>query len=125
MSRPGWDNAAWEQISDYERFWTPFDAAFHFRPGMDPATWPGIVEPSGSLTFDLGPLFSRDGGFAADEDALNALTLAAITTVFAAGTKLVALDWQHPSYWFWPHRQAASSEPWRIPRFQTAITTSS
>jgi hypothetical protein len=117
VSRPGWDNAAWEQIRDYERFWTPFDAAFRFRPGMDPATWPAIVEPSGSLTFDLGRVFSREGGFAADEDALNALTLAAMTKVFKEGTKLVALDWQHQSYWFWPHRQAASSEPWRIPPF--------
>jgi hypothetical protein len=36
--------------------------------------------------------------------------------VFPDDERLVALDWQHPAYWFWPHRQP-SQEPWRIPPF--------
>ncbi|WP_285560086.1 DUF2716 domain-containing protein [Actinoplanes regularis] len=117
VNGPGWDNAAWQQIRDYKQFWTPFDARFHFRAGMDPGTWPAIKEPAGSVTFDLSPAFERAGGFSADEDAFNEQVLSAMNAVFPADVPLVALDWQHPSYWFWPHRQAVESEPWRIPPF--------
>ena len=114
----GWDNAAWKQIVDYEQVWTPFDERFHFRPGMDPTTWPAIVEPAGSVTFDLSPIFDRDdGGFSADEAAVNQLGLDAFTEIWPDDTKLVALDWQHPAYWFWPHRQADLDEYWRVPMF--------
>ncbi|WP_375791708.1 DUF2716 domain-containing protein [Actinoplanes campanulatus] len=65
MSGPGWDNAAWQQIRNYEQFWTPFDDRFHFRPGTDSATWPAIKEPAGSVTFDLSSVFERAGGFSA------------------------------------------------------------
>ena len=112
----GWDNEAWKQMSDYERFWTPFDARFHFRP--DPATWPAIDEPVGSVTLDLSPIFARDDrGFGADEAAVNKLVLEALIETFPDQCPLVALDWQHPAYWFWPHRQAALDEPWRVPAF--------
>jgi hypothetical protein len=36
---------------------------------------------------------------------------------FPGGCRLVALDWQHPAYWFWPHRQATLDEPWPVPAF--------
>ena len=117
VSGPGWDNDAWQQIQDYEQFWAPFDDRFRFRAGINPDAWPAIKEPSGSVTFDLGPVFERADGFSADEDALNDQVLSAMTAVFPADVPLVALDWQHPSYWFWPHRQAADGEPWRIPPF--------
>jgi Protein of unknown function (DUF2716) len=118
VGTPGWDNAAWKEIRDYEQFWTPFDNKFQFRAGMDAAAWPAIIEPAGAVTLDLAPIFQRDEtGFAADEDAINQLTLEALTDVLTEETALVALDWQHPSYWFWPHRQAAITEPWRVPQF--------
>ena len=84
---------------------------------MDPVTWPAIEEPAGSVTFDLGPVFARAGGFAADEDALNQQVLSAMIAVFPAEVQLVALDWQHPSYWFWPHRHARDNQAWRISPF--------
>lgn len=114
----GWDNEAWEQIADYVRFWTPFDDRFRFRPSMDPATWPAIAEPPGSVTFDLSPIFARDvRGFGADKAALERLVLEALLETFADGTRLVALDWHHLSYWFWPHRQDRLGEPWSIEPF--------
>jgi hypothetical protein len=83
VGTPGWDNAAWKQIRDYEQFWTPFDNKFQFRPGIDPATWPAIIEPAGAVTLDLAPIYQRDEtGLAADEDAVNQLTLEALTDVF-------------------------------------------
>ncbi|MFI1993410.1 DUF2716 domain-containing protein [Actinoplanes sp. NPDC020271] len=117
VSGPKWDNDAWQQIRDDEQFWTPFDDRFHFRAGMDPATWPAIKEPAGSVTFDLSAVFQRAGGFSADGDALNEQVLSAMTAVFSADLPLVALDWQHTSYWFWPHRQAVEGQSWRVPAF--------
>ncbi|GGN24493.1 hypothetical protein FHR83_008098 [Actinoplanes campanulatus] len=117
VNGPGWDNAAWQQIRNYEQFWAPFDERFHFRPGMAPSTWPAIKEPAGSVTFDLGAVCERAGDFSADEDALNEQVLAAMTAVFPADLPLVALDWQHTSYWFWPHRQAVEGQSWRISAF--------
>jgi hypothetical protein len=65
---------------------------------MDPSTWPAIVEPVGSVTFDLSPVFDRDArGFAVDEAAINQLALDAFTEIWPAETKLIALDWQHPA----------------------------
>lgn len=117
VSRPGWGNDAWQRIPEYEQFWAPFDGRFHFRPGVDPETWPAIEEPAGSVTFDLCPVFARADGFAADEDALNQQVLSAMIAVFPTDVPLVALDWQHPSYWFWPHRHARENDAWRIPPF--------
>ncbi len=90
VNGPEWDNNAWQRVRDGDRF--------RFRPGMEPANWPAIDEPAGAVTFDLGAVFDRAGGFTADEDALNAQVLAALITVFAADVPLVALDWQHTSY---------------------------
>ncbi|GAA3345047.1 hypothetical protein GCM10020358_50660 [Amorphoplanes nipponensis] len=117
VNGPGWDNDAWQQIRNYEQFWTPFDDRFHFRPGMDPSKWPAIKEPAGSVTFDLSSVFERAGSFSADEDALNEQVLSAMTAVFSADLPLVALDWQHTSYWFWPHRQAVEGQSWRVSAF--------
>jgi hypothetical protein len=120
VSWAGWDNEAWEQIrDDYERYWGPFDARFQFRPGMDPATWPAIKEPPGSVTVDLGPIFANQGerGFEADEAWLNDFIVGAFANVFPDGTRLLVLDWQHTSYWFRPHRQQVIDEPLRVEPF--------
>lgn len=95
----------------------PFDTRFRFRAGTRPEAWPAIDEPAGSVTFDLSPHFERGHAVAADADMLNEQVLSAMTEVFPTDVALVALNWQHPSYWFWPHRQATEREPWRISPF--------
>jgi hypothetical protein len=117
VNGPGWDNEAWQQIRDYEQFWAPFAARLHFRTGLTPDTWPAIAEPAGSVTFDLSPVFERADDFTAGEDALQEQALSAMVAVFSDDIPLVALDWQHQSYWFWPHRQLVEGEPWRITPF--------
>jgi Protein of unknown function (DUF2716) len=112
--------AAWEQIPDeeYEDFWAPFDGRFRFRPRMQ-ESWAGIEEPPGSVTIDLSPIFAGQGSqFAAGEAAVNALALLAMTEAFPVDQRLLVLDWQHPSYWFWPHRQALrSAQDWPVEVF--------
>ena len=116
VGEPGWDNEAWQQIPDYERFWAPFDERFEFRPGMPPETWPAIKEPAGSVTFDLTPLLDRGNGLVLEEK-LTSQVLAAMLETSLPQDAWVALDWQHPSYWFWPHRQIVEMAPWRITPF--------
>jgi hypothetical protein len=101
--------ASWEEIphEQYEDYWAPFDARFQFRAGIQPERWPAIQEPAPSVTLDLAPVFNgRQSEFAAGQRAINAIALLAMIRVTAATERLLVLDWQHPSYWFWPHRQA-------------------
>lgn len=113
-------DVAWEEIRDeeYETFWAPFDARFQFRPGVQD-NGAGIDEPPGSVTIDLSPIFTgQHSQFAAGGNAVNALALLAMTEVFPDDQRLLVLDWQHPSYWFWPHRQALQSkQDWQVEVF--------
>src|SRR6267154_900611 len=105
--------APWEEIphEQYQDYWAPFDARFQFRASIQPERWPAIQEPAPSVTLDLGPVFNgHPSEFAAGQQAINAITLLAMIRVTAATERLLVLDWQHPSYWFWPHRQAISDD---------------
>jgi hypothetical protein len=44
--------AGWSTVpaSEYESFWTPFDARYAFRPSVYPDRWPAIDEPQPSVT---------------------------------------------------------------------------
>ncbi|MBG0831646.1 DUF2716 domain-containing protein [Planomonospora sp. ID67723] len=113
---------AWQQIESerYEDFWAPFDARFDFRPSPEPYDEPAINEPAPSITIDLSPIFAISGSaqFAAAQDAVNTLGLLAMTRVFAPSQRLLVLDWHHPSWWFWPHRQALDENPrWPVEIF--------
>ncbi|MER6171152.1 DUF2716 domain-containing protein [Streptosporangium sp. NPDC001681] len=112
---------AWQQIEieRYEDGWTPFDARFAFRPYSRRDGEPAISEPTPSLTIDLAPIFASDPAqFTAAQNAVNALGLLAMTRAFAESQHLLVLDWQHPSWWFWPHRQAlAETVGWPVEIF--------
>ncbi|RGA00563.1 DUF2716 domain-containing protein [Microbispora triticiradicis] len=112
---------AWQQIEPerYDDFWAPFDARFSFRPGYEQNDQAAIREPIPSVTVDLAPVFAGEPAqFAAAEHAVNALGLLAMTRAFPTAQRLLVLDWQHPSWWFWPHRQALDPEPhWPVEIF--------
>ncbi|MBG0819322.1 DUF2716 domain-containing protein [Planomonospora sp. ID91781] len=117
---------AWQQIESerYEDFWAAFDARFNFRPQYKPShelyDEPAINEPTPSVTIDLSPIFATSGSaqFAAAQDAVNILGLLAMTRTFTVSQRLLVLDWQHPSWGFWPHRQALTDTPhWPVEIF--------
>ena len=99
-------DGAWEPIPDYEQFWTPFDQRFGFTPTSREPARRGITEPLESVTFSLASVYGSETRFFAKAAALNAEVLRAFVDVFPDEERLVALDWQHPGYWFSPHRQA-------------------
>jgi len=104
--------------SDYDKYWSEIDRVFDFRPGMSPSVRPGIVEPKGSVTFSLAPIFENQGAtFAAGEAAINAEVLRALVAVVPSDEDIVALDWQHQGCWFRPHLYAVEQGTWPVPPF--------
>lgn len=98
-------------------YWAPFDARFGFRAGVQERAWPGIREPTPSLTVDLSLIFMSDACYAAGVSAINALALWAFVQLTSVDEELVVLDWQHPSYRFSPHRQVMSDVEWPVTVF--------
>lgn len=94
----------WEEVDDYESLWTPFDDKFGFRPGMDADTCPAIKEPLGSITFGLAHMFDGTGTTEWLRHAVNFTVVWALADLVGSERPLIAMDWQHPSYRFWPHR---------------------
>ena len=90
---------AWTELDflETDRIWADFTDRFRFRPSTD--QFPGIAEPTPSVTFDLTGR--------ADAQLLDAATLAA----FAGVDSVYALDWQHPCYRFSPAAHAGTEWP--------------
>lgn len=120
MAGMWWDQAAWQRMEmrgpDYERYWDLFDARFHFRPSM--TVYPGIVEPTPSVTFDLRPIFAAEPSeWVRGEDRLTGEVLDAMKAVFGV-ERLVVLNWQHDALWFVPEEfEPVSEGDWAIPVF--------
>ncbi|MFD4674119.1 DUF2716 domain-containing protein [Lentzea sp. NPDC058450] len=98
---------AWRELSDEDerRLWDEFDRRFRFRPGMDPERWPAIAAPPGAVVLDLAEIHHPDR-FESGSRRVNELVLTSFQRIFDERTALVALDWQHPGYRFWPHRHS-------------------
>lgn len=109
---PDPSNPAWRIVQDDDRYWDQFTARFAFNHRNRPA----IREPSPSTTFDLSPIFTGLD-FAAGEEEVNDAVLAAMLETFEPDQRLIALDWQHPTYLVWPHHIAPENDGWRIQPF--------
>lgn len=77
--------------------WDRFDAMFDFRPSTQ--RYPGITEPTPSVTWSLDGLAEEPGYPRLDR--LVEVMHAAFTALAGAGP-ILCLDWQHPSYRVWP-----------------------
>lgn len=115
MGEPAWIELGHPRYTDV---WDRFDAAFEFRPSMRPSEWPSFREPKPSVTFMVADLL-REFYPWNDPQATpyNLALLHALTACLAEGESVLALDWQHAGYDFYPHRFHEGSEPskWRIP----------
>jgi hypothetical protein len=94
--------------------WTEFADRYQFRAGTNPDRWPAIVEPSPSVAWDLGPIFTggHPGGFAAGSRAVAALVLGTLQDCTEWPETVVFHDWVHPSHLFRPH---SIDEPEEVP----------
>ena len=93
---------AWEPLPDADEraVWDLFNEQFGFRTGIGPGQWPGIREPTPSITYDTSAAFSgQDATAVADP---NAGLFPAFKACVPPGGRLYALDWQHACYTFNP-----------------------
>jgi hypothetical protein len=130
VSKPGKKNTVvnerftmlpvWESIpypsEDDTISWNFMYETLHFTPSVQ--LRPGIVEPTPSITYDIGHIYTVGETQAQHlEEDLNQKTLTALQACTRPEQRLYALDWQHPCYWFYPHRMLGPSnaEDWYVP----------
>lgn len=111
---------AWIQIPEprYTQVWDRFDEAFDFRPSIHPVNWPAFREPLPSITFDIRDLLSEFDPWSDPRvTPYNLGLLNALKACVPEDEPVLALDWQHAAYEFFPHRLDEASQPdqWSIP----------
>ncbi|WP_327257308.1 DUF2716 domain-containing protein [Streptomyces sp. NBC_01244] len=94
--------------AEYRDVWERFDTEFAFRPGMNPATWPAIKEPLDSVTWSVASL--DDDPAYERLDRLVEVVRQSLTACVPPHGTLLALDWQHTSFRFSPHRVPGSGQ---------------
>lgn len=107
--------AAWNSLglTEYREVWDRFEQAFNFRPSVKPADFPGIDEPSPSVTFALPRVGVQKRLPTGTEVAdLESAMLAAFRACTSPQERIYALDWHHDSFRLQPH---ASFEEWQVP----------
>jgi hypothetical protein len=114
MTRDAWVELPYAR---HRKVWDRFEAAFEFRPGVSPQDWPSFREPAPSLTWDVSDLLSAFNPWG-DEEATphNLALLKALRQCVAEDEPVLALDWHHAGYRFYPHRFRGAEEPtnWRV-----------
>ena len=111
---------AWCEMTREEDdpIWDRFDEQLGFRPSVHAENFPGIREPTPSLTYDISDAFSGDRAHCRQyEIDLNLKTLQAWRLCIPAPRRICALDWQHTCYWLAPHEPFESRIPeaWAVP----------
>ncbi len=111
---------AWIELPHhrYTEVWDRFDETFQFRPSVRPENWPAFREPDPFVTWDIGELLREfDPGLDPRATPYNLALLAALQEFVPEDEPVLALDWQHTSYEFYPHRFRRPEEPanWCIP----------
>lgn len=100
---------AWQLLSqaEYDEVWDRFDEQFDFKPSVYRPDFPGIKEPSPSITYEFDYPISPE-----IIDDLETQTLSAFLSVVSVDEALFVLDWQHDCYSFRPH---LPFRDWEIP----------
>lgn len=98
---------AWIEFTqdEYRDVWDRFYAYFKFRPDYHEHVLPAINEPEPHIVVDLSAEFSDTG-----IDNVNEQFDSAFHQLARQGhDRLVALDWQHTCYWFFPLRPSTTA----------------
>jgi len=112
--------SAWLPLSEKERneVWDKFYDKFSFRPSVHKEQWPGIREPVPSLTYSIAGAFTgEETAFRILESDLHTKALSIFQQLVPPEGRLYALDWQHPGFWLYPHKEftANESDTWSVP----------
>lgn len=112
--------SAWTDLEEpkYSLAWDRFYEKFGFNPSTRPSDWPGIVEPSDSIAFDIGHVYDRDpAAYHRGTLDLGVKLISAFRQCIAPGEKLYVLDWQHACYLWDPHAdfEFKTEHDWPVP----------
>ncbi len=116
-SRPTRAVTAWTPLTDAESAhgWDRVERELQFHPSVDPRHWPGFVPPTPHRTYAIGHVYGPSPERAAALEAdLERAAAQAFRAVTRAGERVLALDWQHASYWLDPHALIVGAE-WTVP----------
>lgn len=111
---------AWIQLPHHrsDKVWDHFDEAFGFRPSLRPEDWPTFREPAPSVTWRVSELLTEFYPWRDPRAApYNLALLQALRACLLEDEPVLALDWQHAAYEFYPHRLRQPEEVanWCIP----------
>jgi hypothetical protein len=115
MVRDAWIELARHRI---DKVWERFDEAFQFRPSVRPEDWPSFREPVPSITWRVSDLLAEfDPWRDARAAPYNLALLSCLQAFVPEDEPVLALDWQHAAYAFYPHRLRKPQEvaSWCIP----------
>lgn len=110
---------AWVNIRERgDAVWDWFNAVFDFRPSVSRAELPTFKEPSPSVTYNVADLLDEFYPWSdARATPYNLGLLQALRACVPEDEPVLALDWQHAEYEFFPHRFEEADVPanWCIP----------
>jgi hypothetical protein len=95
--------------AECRRVWDRFYEDFGFRPSTSSFKWPAINEPAASVTWSLAAL-DDDPGYERLDRLVEVVEQGLASCVSPRGA-LLALDWQHTSYRFAPHKVGGLGQP--------------
>ena len=108
---------AWVELpfDQYESFWDPVDRDFKFKAST--TEFPGFAEPDESTTFHIGHIYGEPSRHSKLLLDLSERFVRAFQECTKRDGYLNVLNWQHPSYRYWPHIpfNFESEEEWPIP----------
>lgn len=101
------NEAAWNFVYD----------VLKFRPSMNPASWPGIVEPTDSETYSVGHVYGEPERYRMLTSDLSERLVDALRWCCDDGEHILALEWQHLCYRFDPKSafKYRSERDWPMP----------
>ncbi|MBI4836657.1 MAG: DUF2716 domain-containing protein [Candidatus Abawacabacteria bacterium] len=117
---------AWKSLDkeigglSHKDVWESFNEMFEFNPSIYSEDWPSIIEPKPSITYDISTAYyNGNENYLVLEKDLSVKTLVAFRECLFREDKLYVLNWEHPSYLFYPYGSFdfTNSEEWLIPVF--------
>lgn len=108
------EQLGWREMSDGQQdtIWERYSAVFHY-PNRS-----GFRTPDPSITYDISAIYlQKDEAFDSIESDLSCKTLEALRKCTKPGVELLALDLNHPCYFFDPHVGflCGNTDSWAVP----------
>jgi hypothetical protein len=102
---------AWRSLpaGEQDSLWTEVEARYKFRAGVESRDWPGIDEPSDSVTFSINS--SSPQSLGAFKTTLALIARKGFSEAAPTRKGLVALEWQHGGYWYHPEAESPADLP--------------